>query len=86
MRYYVGSLEQVNEIENKICINTDLPNQLGSNRWAIPRETIDAGVFAIPVPIYGWGKSTYEQMIVGIDAEQITDIQFLKIIDEEDLE
>jgi len=43
-------------------------------------------VFAIPVPIYGWGKSTYEQMIVGIDAEQITDIQFLKIIDEENLE
>lgn len=83
MRYYVGSLEQVNEIENKICINTDLPNQLSTNRWAIPRETIDAGIFAIPVPIDGWGKNTYEQMIADIEAEQITDIQFLKIIDEE---
>jgi len=83
MRYYVGSLEQVNEIENKICINTDLPNQLGTNRWAIPRETIDVGIFAIPVPIDGWEKNTYEQMIADIEAEQITDIQFLKIIDEE---
>ena len=86
MRYYAGSLEQVNEIENKICVNTDLPNQLGTNRWAIPRETIDVGIFAIPVPIDGWGESTYEQIIVGIDAEQITNVQFLKVFDEEDLE
>lgn len=82
MRYYVGSLEEVNEIENKICVNADLPNQLGTNRWAVPRETTDLGVFAIPVPIEGWGAISYEQMISGIDAEQVTDVQFRKIIDE----
>ena len=76
MKYYIGTLEEVQQINEQIKSNSGIPDQLGTENWAIPRETINSGIFAIPVPTNGWDGHNYEQMVFGIAALEISDVKF----------
>lgn len=76
MKYYIGTLEEVNTIQEQICNNADLPNGNGTERWAFPIQTINPDVYAIPVPSNGWDGYTYEEMINGIIHPESNDVQF----------
>lgn len=66
MKYYVGTLTEVNAVNALIDANANLPNSNGTQTWATPRETIVSGVYALLVPENGWNGYNYEQMTNGI--------------------
>lgn len=77
--YYKGTLEEMQAIESTICTNAGLPNGKGTNNWADPRETVDSGVYAVPVPVDGWNGFTYEDMSSGVDAVEYESVEFPQV-------
>lgn len=74
MEYYTGTQQECLDIDAIISVNCNWPVG-GTTRWAVPRETIDAGVYAIPVPQGSHGL-TKEQMNASISSQISTDTKF----------
>ena len=77
--YYKGTLEEMNAVDAKISLNCNWPVG-GTTRWAVPRETIDSGIYAIPVPTgsHGFDKAA---MTNGVDEMEVQMVNF-PIVDE----
>ena len=71
MKYYIGTLAELKIIEKKICENSKIPNQKGTEIWATPFETGTTGEYALPVPINGWNGCDYNVMTSGILADEV---------------
>jgi len=72
--YYAGTLEEMNAVDAKISLNCNWPVG-GTARWAVPRETIDSGIYAIPVPAgsHGFDKAA---MTIGVDEIEVQTVIF----------
>ena len=75
--YYVGTLEEMNAVDAKISINCNWPVG-GTTRWAVPRETIDSDIYAIPVPTgsHGFDKAA---MTIGVDEIEVQTVIFPEV-------
>ncbi len=63
--------------EAKIADNADIPNGIGTTRWADVQKAIDSNLWFIPKPsLEGWGNTvifTQAQMLSGVDMTDIVE-------------
>lgn len=66
MIYRIGTYEQCIADDMRISQNCGYPKN-GTTNWAVPRETMDTGVWAYPdFPLSGRDDTTYEQATDGV--------------------
>lgn len=74
IEYYLGTLQECQEIDEIISANCGWSDG-NTHHWASPVETLNVGVFSIPVPQGSHGL-TKEQMNDGIAKEIVTGVEF----------
>jgi hypothetical protein len=74
IEYYKGTQAEMQALDAQITSNCGWPSG-GTINWATPRETVDAGVYAIEVP-QGSHGFTKAQMISGVVSTVYTNVEF----------
>lgn len=74
--YYIGTEAELLAVDAQISTNAGWPSG-GTNRWAEPRETTTAGVFAIPAPpLSGSHGFSYETLTSGVSQATSDNVSF----------
>lgn len=76
--YYIGTLEQIQAVDAKMCENCGVPNETGTVNMVNPIQTATPLVYAAPV-VEKWNGFTKEQINAGITCTISTDVQFPEV-------
>lgn len=76
--YYIGTLEQIQAVDAKMCENCGVPNDTGTINMVNPIQTAIPLVYAAPV-VEWWNGFTKEQVNAGIVCAKSIDVQFPEV-------
>lgn len=77
MSWYIGTLEEIQAVDAKMCENCGLPS-VGTTNMVKPIETANSGVYACPV-VERWAGFNKEQINAGINQTIVRAVEFVEI-------